>query len=239
MSSLSFAIIETEKLFLKNRNIISVYNTGVYIFGWCLFREKVLAWSFLEKDIDPLLKKMNSLSLVVAIVLSSLLVKHGSSDDGPLIQQISSQPMLRKHYTLNETSHEDAIKIMNATVAPIQNATKAAEGLHNSTNAVESSENGISGRGNSTSLQEEKNVSTESWVWAVCATVVILLLIPVILLLVPSFRQRMKFFPASASTRMSALQEMPQTKQDVTEIQWDLGWMEMANLLDKQQYPGS
>ncbi|XP_036426528.1 uncharacterized protein LOC118808163 isoform X2 [Colossoma macropomum] len=177
-----------------------------------------------EKDNDPLLKKMNSLSLVVAIVLSSLLVKHGASDDGPLIQQTSdtSQPTLKKHYTLNETSHEDT---MNATVAPIQNATKAPEGLYNSTNAVESSESGISGSG--------------SWVWVVCVIVVILLLIPVILLLVPSFRQRMKFFPASASTGMSALQEMPQTKQDATEIQWDLAWMEMANLLDKQHYPGS
>lgn len=31
---------------------------------------------------------------------------------------------------------------------------------------------------------------------------------------------------------------MPQTKQDVTEIQWDLAWMEMTNLLDKP-CPGS
>ncbi|KAL6458108.1 hypothetical protein MHYP_G00333380 [Metynnis hypsauchen] len=158
---------------------------------------------------------MNSLSVVVAIALSSLLVKHGSSDDGPLKE-----------------------KTMNSTVAAIQNNTNAPGGLYNSTNAVESSESGISGRGNSTSLQEEENVSTGSWVWVVCVIVVILLVIPVILLLVPSFRQRMKFFPASASTGMSALQEMPQTKQDVTEIQWDLAWMEMANLLDKQHYPG-
>ncbi|KAL7832659.1 hypothetical protein SRHO_G00296770 [Serrasalmus rhombeus] len=165
---------------------------------------------------------MNSLSLVVAIALSSLLVKHGSSDDRPQVTSSTSQPILRTQDILKETSN--AFKDMNATVAATQNPTKSPEGLHNSTNAVESSESWMSGRG--------------SWVWVVCVIVVILLLIPVILLLVPSFRQRMKFFPASASTGMSALQEMPQTKQDVTEIQWDLAWMEMANLLDKQHYPG-
>lgn len=33
--------------------------------------------------------------------------------------------------------------------------------------------------------------------------------------------------------------ELPVTKQDVTEVQWDLSWMEMSNLLDKQLYPGT
>ncbi|KAI4880809.1 hypothetical protein NFI96_031830, partial [Prochilodus magdalenae] len=135
-----------------------------------------------ETDNDPLLKKMKSLSLVVAI-------------DGPSTKQTPTQP----------------------TVMLGQNVTAASNG---STSASEISEGG-------------------SWVWVVCAIVVILLLVPLILLLVPSFRQRMKFFPATASTGTSAHQEMPQTKQDVTEIQWDLAWMEMANLLDKQHYPGS
>ncbi|KAI2663604.1 hypothetical protein H4Q32_012170 [Labeo rohita] len=39
--------------------------------------------------------------------------------------------------------------------------------------------------------------------------------------------------------REGVQQEMPKTKQDVTEIQWDLPWMEMDNLLDKHQNPGS
>ncbi|KAK1796704.1 hypothetical protein P4O66_009729, partial [Electrophorus voltai] len=77
------------------------------------------------------------------------------------------------------------------------------------------------------------------WLGVVCAIVVILLLILLIFLLVPSLRTRIKSFPAKAPRVVSAQQEMPQTKQDVTEIQWDLAWMEMANLLDKQQYPGS
>ncbi|XP_061593071.1 Fc receptor-like protein 5 [Cololabis saira] len=32
---------------------------------------------------------------------------------------------------------------------------------------------------------------------------------------------------------------LPATKQDVTEVQWDLSWMEMSSLLDKQLYPGT
>ncbi len=31
--------------------------------------------------------------------------------------------------------------------------------------------------------------------------------------------------------------ELPATKQDMTEVQWDMSWMEMSNLLDKQLYP--
>ncbi|KAJ3581390.1 hypothetical protein NHX12_016696 [Muraenolepis orangiensis] len=27
--------------------------------------------------------------------------------------------------------------------------------------------------------------------------------------------------------------DVPETKQDVTEVQWDLSWMEMSGLLDK------
>ncbi|XP_076871034.1 uncharacterized protein LOC143521707 isoform X2 [Brachyhypopomus gauderio] len=85
----------------------------------------------------------------------------------------------------------------------------------------------------------EEEDSSGPWLEVLCATLVILLLIPLVLLLVPSIRQRIKFFPTKAPRVVSAQQEMPQTKQDVTEIQWDLAWMEMANLLDKQQYPGS
>lgn len=33
--------------------------------------------------------------------------------------------------------------------------------------------------------------------------------------------------------------ELPATKQDTTEVQWDLSWMEMSNLLDKHLYPGT
>lgn len=34
-------------------------------------------------------------------------------------------------------------------------------------------------------------------------------------------------------------EEQPATKQDATEVQWDLSWMEMSNLLDKELYRGT
>ncbi|MCJ8729756.1 hypothetical protein PDJAM_G00110210 [Pangasius djambal] len=83
---------------------------------------------------------------------------------------------------------------------------------------------------------EEENTFIGAWVWAICVMVIILLLIPITFLLVPSLRKRVKFFPKCRE--YNAHQEMPRTKQDVTEIQWDLAWMEMTNLLDKP-YPGS
>ncbi|KAB5584342.1 hypothetical protein PHYPO_G00106340 [Pangasianodon hypophthalmus] len=83
---------------------------------------------------------------------------------------------------------------------------------------------------------EEENTFLGAWVWAICVIVIILLLIPITFLLVPSLRKRLKLF--STCGEYSAHQEMPRTKQDVTEIQWDLAWMEMTNLLDKP-YPGS
>ncbi|KAG9277301.1 Fc receptor-like protein 5 [Astyanax mexicanus] len=173
---------------------------------------------------------MKSFFLIVVIVLSSL-VKQGTSDDEPLVQLTLSIGSKR--------FHREAVELLNTTAVQIQvNVTSTHDSFHNSTVAVENPENGISVRGNSTDHSEEGHVSTGSWVWVVCAIVIILLLIPVILLLVPSFRQRM-FFPVAAPTGVSTHQEMPQTKQDATEIQWDLAWMEMANLLDKQHYPGS
>ncbi|CAB1457019.1 unnamed protein product [Pleuronectes platessa] len=32
---------------------------------------------------------------------------------------------------------------------------------------------------------------------------------------------------------------LPATKLDVTEVQWDLSWMEMSNLLEKDSYCGT
>lgn len=32
---------------------------------------------------------------------------------------------------------------------------------------------------------------------------------------------------------------IPATMQDVSEVQWELSWMEMSSLMDKQLYPGT
>lgn len=55
--------------------------------------------------------------------------------------------------------------------------------------------------------------------------------------------QRTKMFrgcscwPSSQQDRPSV--RLPATKQDATEVQWDLSWMEMSNLIDRQVYPST
>ncbi|KAK2835847.1 hypothetical protein Q5P01_016331 [Channa striata] len=81
-----------------------------------------------------------------------------------------------------------------------------------------------------------------SWKWIIVSCgVVLLLLIPLTVWLVCHYRYQAScacsFCPFF--NRDVAAGVLPVTKQDVTEVQWDLSWMEMANLLDKQLCPGT
>ncbi|XDV35744.1 hypothetical protein PO909_005632 [Leuciscus waleckii] len=93
---------------------------------------------------------------------------------------------------------------------------------------------------NSTADSEDEKPYTGTLVWALglCIILVLLVLLPVLWLLFPGFREKLPVCPNGAFRRERVQQEMPKTKQDVTEIQWDLPWMEMDNLLDKQQNSG-
>ncbi|KAF4078915.1 hypothetical protein AMELA_G00187210 [Ameiurus melas] len=169
--------------------------------------------------------------------------------DGNVILQIPVQPVMegqtvtllcKSSFNLNQISiyKDDGLHTNNTNVT-LENVTKAHEGFYKCAHlsaSVESPESWLSVRGIATHQAKEENTFIAAWVWAVCVIVIILLLIPITFLLVPSLRQRVKFFPTSRE--FNTLQEMPQTKQDVTEIQWDLAWMEMTNLLDKP-CPGS
>lgn len=57
------------------------------------------------------------------------------------------------------------------------------------------------------------------------------------------FARRAQIFGAHScwpgSQQERAAVGFPATKQDATEVQWDLSWMEMSNLLEKQLYPGT
>lgn len=57
------------------------------------------------------------------------------------------------------------------------------------------------------------------------------------------FARRAQIFGARGcwprSQQEPAAAGFPATKQDATEVQWDLSWMEMSNLLDRQLYPGT
>ncbi|KAI4828504.1 hypothetical protein KUCAC02_022588 [Chaenocephalus aceratus] len=89
-------------------------------------------------------------------------------------------------------------------------------------------------RGNFTSTDERaaSNSGSGKWVIVSCG-VLLLFLIPVTVWLLHHYR----CWPFSKE-RLQAV-ELPATKQDVTEVQWDLSWMEMSNLLDKQLFPGT
>ncbi|KAF6733116.1 Peroxidasin-like [Oryzias melastigma] len=81
-----------------------------------------------------------------------------------------------------------------------------------------------------------------SWKWfAVSSIIVLLFLIPLIVWIIYRKRQQMVFcrscWPLTKGVVPSV--PLPETKQDVTEVQWDLSWMEMTTLMDKQIYPGS
>ncbi|KAK7155391.1 hypothetical protein R3I93_010125 [Phoxinus phoxinus] len=93
---------------------------------------------------------------------------------------------------------------------------------------------------NSTADSEDEKPYTGTLVWVsgLCIILVLLVLLPVLWLLFPCFREKLHVCPNGAFRRERIQQEIPKTKQDVTEIQWDLPWMEMENLLDKQHNSG-
>uniref|UniRef100_A0A4W5R0M2 Immunoglobulin domain-containing protein n=1 Tax=Hucho hucho TaxID=62062 RepID=A0A4W5R0M2_9TELE len=145
------------------------------------------------------------------------------------------------------TFYKDGVEVvsLNVTEMTIDNVTSADEGFYKCAEPeekLESPECWLSVRRNSTS-EERKTLSSEgTWIWVLlfCCIVVILLLIPVVMLLVRHYRSRMWCTRSCFSSKEGPPPgEAPQTKQDVTEVQWDLAWMEMANLLDKQQYPAT
>ncbi|KAM9480509.1 sialoadhesin-like isoform 1-T1 [Salvelinus alpinus] len=151
------------------------------------------------------------------------------------------------HKPNQTTFYKDGVEVvsLNVTEMTIDNVNGADEGFYKCAEPeekLESPESWLSVRRNSTS-EERKTLSSEgTWMWVLlfCCIVVILLLIPVVMLLVRHYRLRMWCTRSCFSSKEGPPPgEAPQTKQDVTEVQWDLGWMEMANLLDKQQYPAT
>lgn len=130
----------------------------------------------------------------------------------------------------------------------IENVTQEDEGLYKCASQdreTESPESWLSvsaGRGNSTSPEETADSTSGSWKWVIVSCgLVLLFLIPLTVWLVRHYRYQMfctrSCWPLSKEDLPAA--ELPATKQDVTEVQWDLSWMEMSTLLDKQLYPGT
>ncbi|XP_039667697.1 uncharacterized protein LOC120565756 [Perca fluviatilis] len=133
------------------------------------------------------------------------------------------------------------------TKMTIENVTQEDEGFYKCASQdrkLESPESWLSvrpDRGNFTSTDWTAASSSGSWKWIVPCAIVPLFLIPVTVWLVRHYSYQTLGTRRCWSFSKEDLPavEIPATKQDVTEVQWDLSWMEMSNLLDKQLYPGT
>ncbi|KAM7410360.1 hypothetical protein PAMA_001684 [Pampus argenteus] len=130
----------------------------------------------------------------------------------------------------------------------IENVTQADEGFYKCASEdkkMESPESWLSirrDRGNSTSSDGTAESTQGSWIWIIVSCGIVLLCLTLLAVwLVCQYRYQMfctrSCWPVSKED-LSAV-ELPATKQDVTEVQWDLSWMEMSNLLDKKSYHGT
>ncbi|XP_056606859.1 uncharacterized protein LOC130424901 [Triplophysa dalaica] len=152
-----------------------------------------------------------------------------------------------KLYEFNQIIfYKNGVKVLSqrGTQMTIENVTQADEGFYKcaiANSTLESLENRLSVRENSTADSSDEKPSSGSLVWlsVLCIILVLLVVLPVLWLMFPGQREKFLASLNGASRRERIQQEMPKTKQDVTEVQWDLPWMEMDNLLDKQQHPGS
>ncbi|XP_032381916.1 neogenin isoform X1 [Etheostoma spectabile] len=133
------------------------------------------------------------------------------------------------------------------TKMTLENVTQEDEGFYKCASQdrkLESPESWLSvrpDRGNFTSTDWTANSISGSWKWIVPCAVVPLLLILVTVWLVRHYSYQTLGTRRCWSFSKEELPavESPATKQDVTEVQWDLSWMEMSSLLDKQLYPGT
>ncbi|XP_045906391.1 uncharacterized protein LOC123971550 [Micropterus dolomieu] len=130
----------------------------------------------------------------------------------------------------------------------IENVTLEDEGLYKCASQdrkMESPESWLSvrpARGNFTSTDGTAASTMGSWKWIILfCGIVLLFLILLSVWLICHYRYQ-RFCTSSCLAlpieNLPAV-ELPATKQDVTEVQWDLSWMEMSSLLDKQLYPGT
>nr|XP_046248648.1 uncharacterized protein LOC124061129 isoform X2 [Scatophagus argus] len=122
----------------------------------------------------------------------------------------------------------------------LKNVTQENQGFYKCASQdrkMESPESWLSvrpGRGTFTSTDGTADPTHGSWKWIILSCgLVLLFFIPLTVWLVRHY----SCWPVSKEA-LPAM-ELPATKQDATEVQWDLSWMEMSNLLDKQLYPGT
>nr|XP_061834585.1 uncharacterized protein LOC133618129 isoform X1 [Nerophis lumbriciformis] len=115
----------------------------------------------------------------------------------------------------------------------LKNVTEAHQGSYKCASQdrkLESPESWLSVGGHSLSADFSADVSPGYWIGSCILIIVILAAI----WLIHYFRYKMLYTQScwSPSNEESPEAALPATKQDVTEVQWDLSWMEMSNLLN-------
>ncbi|XP_077439287.1 Fc receptor-like protein 2 isoform X2 [Vanacampus margaritifer] len=120
----------------------------------------------------------------------------------------------------------------------IENVSEVHEGFYKCASQdgkLESPQSWLSVRSSLLSADVSAGSTSGSWIWIVVSCI-LLILFPLAILLIHHFRYKMLYARScwTVSGEETPAAVLPATKQDVTEVQWDLSWMEMSNLL----YPG-
>lgn len=145
--------------------------------------------------------------------------------------------------TTSTSSSPNTVTQMN-----IVNVTRRDEGFYkcaSNDRKVQSPESYLAvrpGRGNFTSTQGTQDSVSDSWKWILLSCGIVLLCVtPLTIWRICHHRKTIICTRSCCplSKRDVPAVALPATKQDVTEVQWDLSWMEMSNLLDKHLYPGT
>ncbi|KAJ7992928.1 hypothetical protein DPEC_G00267160 [Dallia pectoralis] len=189
---------------------------------------------------------------------NSVTISVSSLTDGSVIIMVPAHPVavgdrvrLRCRFWFQKsnrtTFYKDGEEILtlNVTEMVIDNVTSADEGHYKCADPEdksESTESWLAVRSQLTSGYGTPVQTEGTWIWVVLSSCIlgVLSLILLFLLMVCHFRWHMCCTGScSSSKERTSPVEAPTTQQDGTEVQWDLAWMEMANLLDKQHYPAT
>lgn len=125
----------------------------------------------------------------------------------------------------------------------LENVSKAQEGFYKCASqdrTMESPDSWLSVKCNSTwtDWTDDSTHGTGTWIIISSAVMVILFFLTTLLIVCLVHHRRGKQSTQAcccpSSKAEPARKEVPKTHQDATEVQWDLSWMELSHLLDKQ-----
>uniref|UniRef100_A0AAQ4PED6 Ig-like domain-containing protein n=1 Tax=Gasterosteus aculeatus aculeatus TaxID=481459 RepID=A0AAQ4PED6_GASAC len=134
-----------------------------------------------------------------------------------------------------ENAAMENVTMENVTM---ENVTRVDEGFYKCATrdgSMESPESWLSVRPGPGLNSTSTDGAGEPWKWILVSCGLSLLLVPLLVCLVRHRCRRR--LPSSRQKLQGA--ELPATKPDASEVQWDLSWMEMSDLLDEHSLSGT